>query len=288
MQYKISAPIRIRYLELSKTSGITDLTLIVQPPSGGELSPITMTEVDGQGIYESSFTPTSVGWYWVRIKSTSYPLNIYSKSYYVGTTDDPNPAQEEGKLTSIDTKLGEVQASPIQYTLLDRLKSIYDKLNDVFSNGLARIKIWNGTTEVGVTSTGRLKVDVSQTDYTAKSISEIVDIIIPTSADYWILNLINKSGIIDEIHIISNDINFLFVINVDGTNYFNEKGNDLKNQYLLDTGTGLKCKHIETSTGKDFHWDLPIYFQNSIQIGLYTATTGKKLTAYIISYREKI
>jgi len=152
MQYKISVPIRIRYLELNKTSGITDFKLIVQPPSGGELTPVDMTEVDGQGIYEASFTPNATGWWWVRVKSVSKPLNIYSKSYYVGTTDDPNPSQEDGKISSVDTKLGEVQTTPTTNSLLGRLKDLWDKLNDLFTNGTAKLKFWDGTNQAGIDS----------------------------------------------------------------------------------------------------------------------------------------
>ena len=289
MQYKISTPIRIRYLELEKISGITDLKIIVQPPSGSELSPIAMTEVDNQGIYEASFTPDAIGWWWVRIKSATHPGNVYSKSYFVGTEFTTYPPQEDGKLKNIDDKVGEVQASPTQYTLLGRIKDLWDKLNSLFTDGLAKIKIWDGTYTALVNSVGRLKVDASPTGYIGKSLSEITDIAIPISTDYWILNLSSKQGIIDEFHIIVDSDKFLFKINVDGTNYFDEKGADLKAQYLLDVATGVKVKNIETVTGKELHWTIPIYFNSSIQIGIRNnLEDNKKLKGYIILYREEL
>lgn len=158
MQYKINTPIRIRYLELNKTSGITDLKLIIQPPIGEELSPISMTEVDSQGMYETSFTPNAIGWWWVRVQSTTHPLNVYSKSYFVGTEYTTYPPQEDGKLTSIDTKIGEVQETPTSYTLLARLKDLWDKLVSLFNDGLAKVKLWDGTNQAGIDSQNHLYV----------------------------------------------------------------------------------------------------------------------------------
>jgi len=158
MQYIINQPIRIRYLELNKTSGITDLKIIVQPPIGVEITPIDMVEIDGQGVYEASFVPDVVGWYWVRVKSIFYPANIYSKSYYVGNSDNPYPAQEDGKLTSLDTKLGEVQIIPTANTLLRRLKDLWDKLNSLFTDGIAKVKLWDGINQVTINTSGRLLV----------------------------------------------------------------------------------------------------------------------------------
>jgi hypothetical protein len=550
MQYKISVPIRIRYLELNKTTGITDLKLIVQPPSGGEWSSISMTEVDGQGIYEASFTPDATGWWWVRVKSLTYPLNIYSKSYFVGTDFTIYPPKEDGNLQTINTKLGEVQTSPTTNTLLDRLKKLFDKLVELFETGIAKVKIWDGTeqstvhikttsakglnsvplgkstgtyypqideeyilsandtypikinadglienrsavlsdegsfydtfkgtvldsgwTEVlgagasssvansryilnsgttanaetyivreidysplrlvgklaisqrivnqdiyfelsdsmnptndvefirfhftgtsnnlircetqssldtngneglsedftietttnyltyiitiaegrvtfqiqdiaGVYSTLTIKMkeipdlythlhlrvrikngsvapasstsltieyvrilnynDVSIVNiaerpiavdqivnYRTQSLSEVVDIIVPVNTDYWILDLPSKSGIIDEIHIITDHNGFIFKINVDGINTFDEQGSNMDTQYLITNSNN--CKNIGTNaTGTTLDWILPIYFTKSIQIGVRNATAGKKIKAYIILYREKL
>lgn len=190
----------------------------------------------------------------------------------------------EATSTAILNTIGEESGN----TVLSKLQNIWDKLVSLFNDGIAKVKLWDGTNVANITADNKLKVDIAQTGYIAKSLSEIVDIAIPINTDYWILD-INKEVIIDEIHIIMESDKFLFKINVDSTNYFDEKGADLKAQYLLDTSIGIQTKHIETSTGKDFHWSLPIYSRTSIQIGIRNNNeNNKKLKGYIILYREKI
>lgn len=156
MQYKINQIITVRYLAIDNETGLTDLKLTPTNPSGADQSTITFTEI-GDGLYTVSFTPDALGWWMVRVTSLTKPKNIYSKSYFVGTEYTTYPTQEDGKLTSIDTKLGEVQSSPTAYTLLGRLKDLWDKLNDLFTNGLAKLKIWDGTTQVNITTDNKLQ-----------------------------------------------------------------------------------------------------------------------------------
>lgn len=125
--YKINQAIRVRYLSVTKETGLTDLKLTATDPTGTDDAPITFTEI-GNGIYEASFTPDAIGWWSARVSSVLKPANAYSQNYFVGTEYDKYPSQEDGKLTSIDTKIGEVQANPTSNTLLARLKDIYDKL----------------------------------------------------------------------------------------------------------------------------------------------------------------
>ena len=155
MQYKILVPIKIRYLTIDKEEGVSDLTLTPTNPSGADQTPIVFSEM-GDGLYTANFTPNAVGWWLVKVSSLTKPKNIYSKSYYVGTSDNPYPAQEDGKITSIDTKFGEVQTTPTANSLLGRLKDIWDKLVELFNptNGTAKVKIWDGTTTVEVDTLG--------------------------------------------------------------------------------------------------------------------------------------
>ena len=65
---------------------------------------------------------------------------------------------------NINTKIGEVQASPTEYTLLARLKDLCAALYAVFvgSSGnpaTAKVKIHDGTNTAGVDNEGRLQVD---------------------------------------------------------------------------------------------------------------------------------
>lgn len=64
----------------------------------------------------------------------------------------------EVTLSALNTKFGEVQASPSNYTVLARLKDIWDKLVSLFNDGVARVKLWNGTYQVDIDSTNHILV----------------------------------------------------------------------------------------------------------------------------------
>jgi hypothetical protein len=545
MIYKINTPITIRYVEVDKTSGI-EIYLVVKPPTGNELDPILMTDL-GNGLYEATFTPDAIGWWWVRIYCPSKPKNLDSKSYFVGYDYFENPTKET-TLSEISEKIGEVDENPTQHTLLDRIKSIYNKIVSLFENGLAKINIWDGnkvatvnkkdTSASGLNTlplgkstgtyypnideedflesgdvhpikinadglietrsavltdegslydtfkgndlspnwikvigegasyqvsnsrvtinagtingsesyiavpidycplkiVGKIKISqrianqdiyfeladgenpsqdtmfarfhfvgtdntkircetqssldvngneglledfmISRTDnflvytitisegkvsfyvqeystqspsgliierfneipdfygflylrirvknngeissntqiisdwvkifnfnnlsisnvsneiiqiqdsslYQSKSVSAVVDITIPANTDYWILDINNKKGFVNEIHITTNDANLYYKIEVDGELYFNESGNNLLNQYNLYSDLDVPKKISTNSTGTQFHCTQEIAFNKSIKIGIRTVNNNKKLTSYLICY----
>jgi hypothetical protein len=61
--------------------------------------------------------------------------------------------------TTFTGRVGEVQITPTQYTVLARLKDLWDKLHDLFVNGVAKVKIWDGTYQAAITSSLKLKVE---------------------------------------------------------------------------------------------------------------------------------
>jgi hypothetical protein len=450
MQYKINEAIRIRYLAISLEEGLTDLKLVVTKPDGSDLSPVTLTEL-GDGLYETTFTPTVTGWYWVRINSVLKPRNVYSKSYFIeqeyqktdydnflltksyGTaifqedfrdTDIYESKWEEtiagsasrliqnqalylkvttasgdsiaehavdsysyivgvprkfhamlnyGILQINNTKTWGVcsddDTNCYEFALIDGVlkfevkKSGVETLHDlsayqpaintyhrydilfmgtmickVFIDNILVLNLYSssllldskvlrprfenyntallaettgdlilqgtalydesGTQKlitgvdniglvrpVSVTQLGRLEVENIPSNYITQSLSEVVDTIIPVTTDHWILNLSNTIGIIEEFHIITDHSLFLFKINVDGINYFDESGANLDAQYFLTPAT--LTKNIGTNaSGTQIHWTLPIYFNDSIQIGIYHPTLAtRKLKAYIILYK---
>lgn len=143
--YKINESIKIVFQALGGQTGITDLSMIVYDPSNNASDPVILTEVSN-GLYESTFIPDEIGKWWVKITSLAYPENGIKESYLVGNS--ANPPDE------LNTKIGEVQETPTQYTLLGRLKDLWDKLNDLFSNGNSKIKLWDGTNQAYIDSTG--------------------------------------------------------------------------------------------------------------------------------------
>jgi hypothetical protein len=182
--YKISQAIRVRYMALNKETGLTDLKLTATDPGGVDDASITFTEIGG-GIYEASFTPDATGWWSARVSSVLKPKNVYSQNYFVGTEVDLYPSQENGKLTSLDTKVGEVQTTPTANTVLARLKDICDKLVLGISVTLEKIKIWDGTNTAIVDAQGRLYVYIppSQQNITIQIAYD--RIITPVAATQW-------------------------------------------------------------------------------------------------------
>ena len=152
MQYKISTSIYVRYVAINDNTGLTDLYIIPTNPSGVDQTHVLMTHLEN-GLYTASFTPTSIGWWQARVHSATSAVEVYSARYYVGTTDDPNPTQDD----TFTGRIGEVQTTPTINTVLGRLKDLWDKLNDLFTNGTAKVKIWDGTTGVTVTDDGVIK-----------------------------------------------------------------------------------------------------------------------------------
>jgi len=153
MQYKISTPIYVRYVAINDNTGLTDLYIIPTNPSGVDQTHVLMTHLEN-GLYTASFTPNSVGWWQARVHSALSALEVYSARYYVGTTDDPNPVQDD----TFTGRIGEVQTTPTTNTVLGRLKDLWDKLNDLFTNGTAKVKIWDGTNTANIDSANALYV----------------------------------------------------------------------------------------------------------------------------------
>jgi hypothetical protein len=153
MQYKISTPIYVRYFAVNRNPGLTDLYIIPTNPNGVDQTSVLMTHLEN-GLYTATFTPNATGWWQVRVHSALSALEVYSARYYVGTTDDPNPVQDD----TFTGRIGEVQTTPTTNTVLGRLKDLWDKLNDLFTNGTAKVKIWDGTNTANIDSANALYV----------------------------------------------------------------------------------------------------------------------------------
>lgn len=74
-----------------------------------------------------------------------------------------NTDELENLSSSIDTKIGEVQATPTQYTLLGRLKDLYDELSSFFEDGTAKSKLWDGTNTAQINADGSINVAIPPT-----------------------------------------------------------------------------------------------------------------------------
>lgn len=86
--------------------------------------------------------------------------DIYDNTKDVTIYDENhNPidlAQDATSQAIVDT-IGEESGS----TVLSKLQNIWDKLVSLFNDGIAKVKIWDGTYNAEVSASGRLKVDIA-------------------------------------------------------------------------------------------------------------------------------
>ena len=115
MSYKINEAIKVYYRAVGAESGITDLTFVPTNPSGSDQSSVALTEVSGyDGLYAGSFTPDAYGIWWIRVKSTTNPENVYAESYEVGETKLSSDANETVTTTTTNGRVGlDVAVAPI-------------------------------------------------------------------------------------------------------------------------------------------------------------------------------
>lgn len=106
MHYRKDEVLKVVYMALNKTGGLTDLTLRVYNPSNTLVNTIIMTEVAegtalGGGLYTGSFTPTVAGQYRIRI-SSDINNDDFAKVYEVANLDLDDVKTE---LDTIDGKI---------------------------------------------------------------------------------------------------------------------------------------------------------------------------------------
>lgn len=139
MGYKKNVAIKVNYVALHRTTGLTDLEMHFYDEAGVEVpitSPVTMTEiVGGNGAYYGSFTPDAKGQWRIRIQSATNNDDI-QKVFEISDSD-----ADEIKLQtqSIEDKTDIIDGN-VDQTLLDiaavktQTQSIEDKADIIDGN----------------------------------------------------------------------------------------------------------------------------------------------------------
>jgi hypothetical protein len=114
-RYKKNVAIKINYIAIKKTTGLTDVEMKVYDEAGGLFSTVTMTELGGAGaLYYGSFTPDAVGQWRIRIQSATN-LDDYQKVFEVGNynVDDVKDQLDtvEGKVDVIDGNVTSIKST---------------------------------------------------------------------------------------------------------------------------------------------------------------------------------
>ncbi len=76
----------------------------------------------------------------------------------------------ESTLASVRDTIGQESGS----TVLSRLLDIWNKLVELFNNGIAKVKLWDGTNVASITDSGRVKIDTSPPDAPVDTTSVVI------------------------------------------------------------------------------------------------------------------
>jgi len=143
--YKKGEVLKVNYLALKKTAGLTDVTMYVYNPSDVLVNTVVMTEVvaesgmDALGLYRGSFTPALEGQYRVRIESATNGDDI-SKVFEIGNFKlddlDAQLVTIDGKVDNLDADVvavkGVVDATKL---VVDATKIVVDSIDAQISQG---------------------------------------------------------------------------------------------------------------------------------------------------------
>jgi len=203
-----------------------------------------------------------------------------------------NTDELEAKVQSVRDQLDVLLSTRASETTLIQVRDYIDtieiKLQSLL-DGVAKIKLWDGTNVAEITSEGRVKVDVLS-GYKTRSSIRVVDTLIPINIYHTLLDLTGKSGISEEIHIVCETVNFKVRIEVDGEILCDDlRFGDLEDRLNLISVKGVTATYHQTYSRKDFHCNLPIYFSNSLKIQIVNNDeNNKNLFGSSIIWRESI
>jgi peptidoglycan hydrolase CwlO-like protein len=159
MRYIKNAAIKVNYVALHRTLGLTDLSMKVYDEAGELFSTVILTEVlgdgtglDAGGAYKGNFTPDAKGQWRIRITSATNNDDV-QKVFEVGNSD-----VDEVK-TQLDTVEGKVDAVQSDVTSVKGTVETTDGKVDALQSDVTSVK---GTVE---TTDG--KVDTLQSDLTS-------------------------------------------------------------------------------------------------------------------------
>lgn len=147
-RYKKNEAIKVNYIVIKKTTGLTDVVMHVYDEAGVELgsglSPVAMTEiVGGGGLYYGSFTPDANGQWRIRIQSTVngddvqrvFEVGDYKLDDVKGQTQDIEDKVDviDGNVTAIDGKVDDIKAKTenLPADTASELQDIKDKIDAV-------------------------------------------------------------------------------------------------------------------------------------------------------------
>ena len=187
MEYKNGVAVRVQYVALKRTTGLTDLTLKTYNPSGTLVDTTLLTEVS-DGLYNVNFTPNVVGQWRIEISSVANGDAI-QKAYDVVAT---LISDVQASVTALDAKVDvlddKADAIDGKVTVVDGKVDAVDAKIDIIDANVDSVK---STVEASAVEVTAIK---SKTDnLPANTATELSDIKTTLSA---IASQINIGGYI--------------------------------------------------------------------------------------------
>jgi hypothetical protein len=160
-RYKKNEAIKVNYIVIKKTTGLTDVLMHVYDEAGVELgsglSPVAMTEIVGAGgLYYGSFTPDANGQWRIRIQSAVNGDDV-QRVFEVGNyklDDVKDQTQDiEDKVDIIDGNVDLVKTEtdkiPSIKTETNKIQTIDDNVDTIIID-VAAVKVVVDSTETKV------------------------------------------------------------------------------------------------------------------------------------------
>jgi len=115
MGYKKNVAIKVNYVALHRTAGLTDLDMKVYDEAGVLFATVTLTEiVGGGGAYYGSFTPDEKGQWRIRIQSATNHDDV-QKVFEISNNDVDDVKSQldtvEGKIDVIDGNVTSIKGT---------------------------------------------------------------------------------------------------------------------------------------------------------------------------------
>lgn len=141
MIYKKNVPIKVFYVALHRTTGLTNLDMSVYDELGALSTTVTLTEIVGSGGgYYGSFTPDEKGQWRIRIQATGSGSNgdDIQKVFEVGNSDvdtlDTKIDVIDSNVDLIKTETDKIPAIKTETDKIPAIKTETDKIQTIDDN----------------------------------------------------------------------------------------------------------------------------------------------------------
>ena len=266
--YEINKEITVNFRSFCAVTGITDLEMVVTNPNDASASPVTLTEI-GNGLYETSFTPTIKGRYYIKISSASQPKNGYAESYYVD----------------------EIPTIIVDAQNINRLAGNVIITDESGSGDTAEITTDGfGVKRLAVDANFTVPPTVSLTEFTPYFNYSVANTVLSDVSYTTLIDLTGKNGRLAFININGSRSDYTVRLSVDGTIRLTIPMINLGSDLGLTATSGTSIPIYTTLANKNFLYNplVPIDFTDGFKVEAIKTSTQQVVINWMITYRESV